>query len=93
MSGNGKRDEDEAQSLVDVEYMPTLDFFHRHTRPMFWLVEYLVPFGNNVVFRWLFGWALPPKSALIKWINEKMARAASARTSTDIVSQMEDIPR
>jgi hypothetical protein len=28
-----------------------------------------VPFGNNVVVRWLFGWTFPPKSSLIKWLK------------------------
>ncbi len=59
----------ESKSSASVEYVATKDFFHRHTRTVFWLLEYLVPFGNNVVVRWLFGWTFPPKSSLIKWLK------------------------
>ena len=54
-----------------VEYIPALDFYHRHARPCFWLIEYIIPFGNSPVFRWLFGWSLPPKHAMIKKLKEK----------------------
>lgn len=26
----------------------------------------IIPFGNNVVFRYLFGWMVPPKISLLK---------------------------
>lgn len=26
----------------------------------------IIPFGNNPVFRWLFGWMVPPKISLLK---------------------------
>ncbi len=34
-----------------TEYMPTYDFFHRHNRSYFWILDYVIPFGNNPVFR------------------------------------------
>lgn len=49
-----------------VEYIPLRDWYHRHTKSIFWELEDIIPFGNQVVFRWLFGWAVPPKIALIK---------------------------
>lgn len=26
----------------------------------------IVPFGNNVLFRWVFGWMMPPEVSLLK---------------------------
>ena len=26
----------------------------------------IIPFGNNPVFRWIFGWMVPPKISLLK---------------------------
>lgn len=26
----------------------------------------IIPFGNNLIFRWLFGWMVPPKISLLK---------------------------
>lgn len=26
----------------------------------------IIPFGNNPIFRWLFGWMVPPKISLLK---------------------------
>ena len=54
-----------------VDYIPTTDFFHRHDRSCFWMLSYLIPFGNHPIFRYPFGWCLPPKHALIKWLKEK----------------------
>ena len=34
-----------------TETIPTLDFFHRHNRSCFWIVDYLIPFGNHPIFR------------------------------------------
>eukprot|EP01052_Picozoa_sp_SAG31_P007571 SAG31_NODE_362_length_16904_cov_7.893218_8_plen_380_part_00 len=51
---------------VQYEYIPLRDWYHRHTKALFWELQDIIPFGNHVVFRWLFGWAVPPKIALIK---------------------------
>ena len=34
-----------------TEVVPTLDFFRRHQRPIFWLLRYGVSFGNNPIYR------------------------------------------
>ncbi|TKS75063.1 Delta(24)-sterol reductase [Collichthys lucidus] len=49
-----------------VEYIPLRQYYHRHTRSIFWELQDIIPFGNNPVFRWLFGWMVPPKISLLK---------------------------
>ncbi|KAK8405965.1 hypothetical protein O3P69_006992 [Scylla paramamosain] len=49
-----------------VEYIPLRDYYHRHTRSIFWEIQDIIPFGNNVVFRYLLGWLVPPKVSLLK---------------------------
>ncbi|XP_046985624.1 delta(24)-sterol reductase-like [Schistocerca americana] len=49
-----------------TEYIPLRDYYHRHTRSIFWEIQDIVPFGNNILFRWLFGWMVPPKVSLLK---------------------------
>ena len=48
------------------EMIPLRDYFHRHTRSIFWELQDIVPFGNNVVFRYLFGWIMPPRISMLK---------------------------
>ena len=43
------------------EFMPTYDFFHRHNRSCFWILDYIIPFGNNPVFRWEITRTLVPR--------------------------------
>ena len=33
---------------------------------MFWQLEDLIPFGNNLLFRYLAGWLMPPKVSLLR---------------------------
>jgi len=49
-----------------TELIPLRDYYHRHTRSIFWEMEFLVPFGNHPVFRFLMGWMLPPQVPLLK---------------------------
>lgn len=53
-------------SGAGVEYIPLRDYYHRHTRSIFWELQDIVPFGNNPVFRFLLGWLVPPKVSLLK---------------------------
>jgi len=48
------------------EYIPLRDYYHRHTKSFFWEMENIIPFGNNVWYRYLLGWMLPPKVSLLK---------------------------
>lgn len=49
-----------------VEFIPLRHYYHRHTRSIFWQLQDIIPFGNNFLFRWLFGWAIPPKVSFLK---------------------------
>ncbi|KAJ9584839.1 hypothetical protein L9F63_020806 [Diploptera punctata] len=53
------------------EYVPLREYYHRHTRPLFWEIENIIPFGNNVIFRFLLGWMMPPKVSLLKVTETK----------------------
>ncbi|CAG9814997.1 unnamed protein product [Phaedon cochleariae] len=50
-----------------TELIPLREYLLRHDRAIFWVVESMIPFGNNHVFRTLFGWLLPPKPAFLKF--------------------------
>lgn len=49
-----------------AEYVPLRQYYHRHTRSIFWELESMLPFGNHPVFRWLLGWLGAPKVSLLK---------------------------
>jgi len=49
-----------------TEYIPLREYYHRHTRSLFWEMQDILPFGNHPVFRYLFGWTMPPKISLLK---------------------------
>ncbi|CAL9038252.1 unnamed protein product [Musa banksii] len=49
-----------------VEYIPTREYYHRHTRSLFWEMKLILPFGDQWWFRWLMGWMMPPKISLMK---------------------------
>jgi len=57
-----------------VEYIPLRDYYHRHTKSIFWELEQIVPIGNNVIFRWLLGWAVPPKVSFLKLTQTEALR-------------------
>lgn len=54
-----------------TEFIPLRDYYHRHSRSIFWEIQDIIPFGNNVVFRYLFGWLIPPKVSLLKLTQGK----------------------
>ncbi|XP_028128869.1 delta(24)-sterol reductase-like [Diabrotica virgifera virgifera] len=56
---------------ITVECIPLRDYYHRHTRSLFWELQDIIPFGNNIVFRILFGWLVPPKVSLLKLTQTK----------------------
>lgn len=57
-----------------VEYIPLRDYYHRHTRSIFWETELILPFGNDPWFRYLFGWLMPPKVSHLKLTQGKTLR-------------------
>ncbi|XP_051868747.1 delta(24)-sterol reductase [Pristis pectinata] len=54
------------ESHSAVEYIPLRHYYHRHTRSIFWELQDIIPFGNNPLFRYVFGWMVPPKISLLK---------------------------
>ncbi|XP_057662659.1 delta(24)-sterol reductase-like [Diorhabda carinulata] len=52
--------------IITKECIPLRDYYHRHTRSIFWELQDIIPFGNNIIFRFLFGWLIPPKISLLK---------------------------
>jgi delta24-sterol reductase len=62
------------QGYERQEILPLRDYYHRHTKSLFWEMQDIVPFGNNLVFRWLFGWTMPPKPSLMKLTQTEALR-------------------
>jgi len=64
-----------AQGFFDTgprtEYIPLRQYYHRHSRSIFWEIQDIIPFGNNAIFRYLFGWLVPPKVSLLKLTQGK----------------------
>ncbi|XP_050297657.1 delta(24)-sterol reductase-like [Anthonomus grandis grandis] len=58
-----------------TELIPLREYLLRHNRAIFWVVESMIPFGNNPLFRLLFGWLLPPKPAFLKFTTTPGIRA------------------
>ncbi|MBL0308528.1 MAG: FAD-binding oxidoreductase [Bacteroidetes bacterium] len=56
------------------EYIPLRDYYHRHTRGLFWEMESIIPFSNQSLFRYLLGWSLPPKIPLLKYTETETTR-------------------
>jgi delta24-sterol reductase len=70
----------ETSTICKVEYIPLRDYYHRHTQSLFWEMELMIPIGNNVVFRWLLGWLMPPKVSFLKISQTEMTRQLVERT-------------
>jgi delta24-sterol reductase len=69
-----------------VEYIPLRHYYHRHTRSYFWEMEQIIPFGNKPLFRYLLGWAMPPKVSLLKMLQTETTR--KLRDAFHIVQDM-----
>jgi len=54
------------KSGASVEYIPLRDYYHRHTRSLFWEMEDIIPFGHQLWFRLTLGWLVPPKVSFLK---------------------------
>lgn len=48
------------------EMIPLHDYYHRHTRSLFWEMRDILPFGHHFLFRYLLGWLTPPSVAFLK---------------------------
>jgi Delta24-sterol reductase len=56
------------------EILPIRDFYHRHTKSIFWELETLMPYGNNPLFRFLFGWMGAPRIRYLKRLRSAKVR-------------------
>ncbi|KAF0770419.1 delta(24)-sterol reductase-like isoform X1 [Aphis craccivora] len=63
---------------IGEEYIPLKDYYFRHNKSLFWEIQDIIPFGNHPVFRYLLGWLMPAKVALLKL------------TQTDTIKQLYD---
>lgn len=54
------------ENQYEYEYLPLRDYYHRHTKSIFWELEMIIPFANHPIVRYLLGWALPPKVSFLK---------------------------
>lgn len=48
------------------ELIPLLHYYHRHTKALFWELQDIIPFANHPLFRYVFGWAVPPHISFLK---------------------------
>lgn len=56
---------------VAEEYIPLRDYYHRHSKSIFWELELMCPLGNHPIFRWTFGAIMPPKVSFLKLTQTK----------------------
>lgn len=63
-----------------VEYIPTRDYYHRHSQSLFWEMELMIPVGNHPLFRWVLGWLMPPKVSFLKLSQTEFTRELTERT-------------
>lgn len=59
------------------EWVPLRQYYHRHTRSIFWELREIIPFCNEWWYRWVFGWLGAPKISLIKLTSTPAVREAS----------------
>ena len=60
---------DVPDSQVSADYtelLPLRDYYHRHTRSIFWELKDIIPFSDHWLFRLLLGWMTPPRISIIK---------------------------
>lgn len=78
-----------------IELIPLRDYLLRHNRPIFWVVEDMISFGNNPIFRTLFGWLLPPKPAFLKFTTTPGVRAYTftKQVFQDIVLPLQELEK
>ncbi|KAK3252247.1 delta(24)-sterol reductase [Cymbomonas tetramitiformis] len=77
------------------EYVPTLEYVFRHNRGIFWaLRDQMGMIGNNVFFRYFFGWLSPPKVTFLKLpaTPEIRVEMMCQRVYQDIVLPLRTLP-
>ncbi|MBA0738578.1 hypothetical protein Gogos_011913 [Gossypium gossypioides] len=57
-----------------LEYIPSREYYHRHTRYLYWEGKPILPVGDQWWFRFLLGWLMPPKVSLLKATQREAIR-------------------
>lgn len=57
-----------------IDYIPLRQYYHRHTRSLFWMMSEIIPFGYQAWHRFLFGWGMPPQVSLMKYFETETTR-------------------
>lgn len=57
-----------------IDYIPLRQYYHRHTRSLFWAMSEVIPFGHKAWHRFLFGWSMPPQISLMKYFETETTR-------------------
>lgn len=70
------------------------DYYHRHTRSMFWEMRLMLPIGNHPLVRYTLGWLLPPKVSFLKMTQTEMTRRLTEEThvAQDFLLPMSKLP-
>ena len=78
---------------ADYEYVPIRDWFHRHTRSIFWELEDLIPFGNSPLYRYTWAILGAPKISLLKslWTREVRQDLIYKHVVQDLVAPLKHI--
>lgn len=58
------------EKRVKTEYLTTKDYMHRHNKTVFWVVDYIITFVNNPVFRFCLGWMFPLKHQVLSYLKD-----------------------
>ena len=56
------------------EFIPLRDYLLRHDKAIFWVLEFMIPFGNHPLFLFFLGWMLPPKPAFMKFTTTSVGK-------------------
>jgi len=77
------------------EFIPLRHYLHRHDRAIFWVLQDMIPFGNHPVFRFLVGWACPPRVQFLKLTTTRGIRELTftKQVFQDIVLPMTELER
>jgi len=77
-----------------VEYIPLRDYYHRHTKSMFWEMELFLPVGNHPIARVLLGWLLPqPAGVAVPEAGEVLAAPATGNVAGRAVLRQRTVAR
>jgi delta24-sterol reductase len=76
-----------------VEYVPLRQYYHRHTRSLFWAMAEVIPFGHKAWHRFLFGWTMPPQISLMKYFETETTRRLREKynVAQDMLMPMEKL--